>query len=194
MAWKQYSKSLSSHFCYFNKGKCLRSRTSKALKDVFKNCQFILKCVDQSIIIGLATLILLLIFGMKCDRSLHVFSWFQLQEGVIFLNVVFSIVLLTQLYHTFVSIKLSLGQIWGDQSYEDLLCQNICTLRCAAGSQVSHWEINMVFNVNRDFSNTLTAFKSKPRRYYFHCTDNDKLPYKVKIILYIWECMFKREM
>lgn len=89
----------------------MSSRTSIALKDVLKICQFILKCVDQSNIISLATLIFLLIFGIKCDGSLHVFNCFQLQEGIVFLNVVFSIVLLTQLYHTFVSIKLSLGQI-----------------------------------------------------------------------------------
>lgn len=63
--------------------------------------------MDQSYIISLATLIFLLIFGIKCDRSLHVFNWFQLQEGIVFLNVV----LLSQLYHTFVSIKLSLGKI-----------------------------------------------------------------------------------
>lgn len=137
----------------------------------------------------------LLIFGIKCDQSLHVFNWFQLQEGIVFLNVVFiQFYLLSFTEHLFLQ-----NWVWAKfevtQSYEQLLCQNICTVRCAAGSQVSHWEINMVFKMNRDFINTLTPFKSKPRSYCFHCTDNAKSPYKVKgMLLYIWECIFKREM
>jgi len=33
----------------------------------------------------------------------------------------------------------------------------------------------MVFIMNTNFGN-VTPLKSKPRRYYFHCTDNAKLP------------------
>lgn len=104
-------------------------------------------------------------------------------------------VFLTQLYQTFVCTKLSLGQIWGDTVLW------IATLSEHFYSKVCCWQPSKSLvhqyglQHKQRLSNTLTPFKSKPRRYYFHRIDNAKLPYKVKgMILYIWECVSKREM